>query len=73
MPDFWGRGIGNECCKELLKYLHTTKWTDGLDKIVTLIHRKNVAGIKIVLKNSFIEDKDQLGTKVNYIRYTFYL
>lgn len=69
LPDFWGKGFGNECCIEVLKHIRTTKWKDNIIKVITLIHEENIAAIKIALKNSFMKDVDQTGVKTNYIRY----
>jgi len=73
LPTFWGRGLGSDCCLELIKYIHMTEWKDNIIKLITVIHKENTAAIKIASKNFFTKDINQVGVKTNYIRYILYI
>lgn len=49
-PEFWGQGFATEALGALLRYGFETV---GLDRIVAITHRDNLASQRVILKNGF--------------------
>lgn len=53
LPDYWGKGIGNEVAKMLIEKAKAEK---QINKITAIIDPNNTASRKILINNRFISD-----------------
>ena len=54
LPEFWGRGIGSEVTRMLIKKAQKLK---QLQRVTAMIDPKNIASRRILIKNRFVTEK----------------
>lgn len=54
LPEFWGRGIGSEVTRMLIKKAQKLK---QLKRVTAMIDPKNIASRRILIKNRFVTEK----------------